>query len=67
MKNKFLPIILLVLAIIVLFLVNLKYKKHNLNKVIEACVVAQKQTSKNFNVNEAKKYCEKEIKARMNE
>ena len=67
MKNKFLPIILLVLAIIVLFLVNLKYKNHNLNKVIEACVVAQKQTSKNFNINEAKKYFEKEIKARMNE
>ncbi len=67
MKNKFLPIILLVLAIIVLFLVNLKYKNHNLNKVIEACVVAQKQTSKNFNINEAKKYCEKEIKARINE
>tara|TARA_Y100000768_G_scaffold261132_1_gene198910 strand:- start:60 stop:263 length:204 start_codon:yes stop_codon:yes gene_type:complete len=67
MKNKFLPIILLVLAIIVLFLVNLKYKNHNLNKVIEACVVAQKQTSKNFNIYEAKKYCEKEIKARMNE
>ena len=67
MKNKFLPIILLVLAIIVLFLVNLKYKNHNLNKVIEECVVAQKQTSKNFNINEAKKYCEKEIKARMNE
>ena len=67
MKNKFLPVILLVLAIIVLFLVNLKYKNHNLNKVIEACVVAQKQTSKNFNINEAKKYCEKEIKARMNE
>ena len=67
MKNKFLHIILLVLAIIVLFLVNLKYKNHNLNKVIEACVVAQKQTSKNLNINEAKKYCEKEIKARMNE
>ena len=67
MKNKFLPIILLVLAIIVLFLVNLKYKNHNLNKVIEACVVAQKQTSENFNIYEAKKYCEKEIKARMNE
>ena len=41
--------------------------KSNLNKVIEACVVAQKQTSKNFNINEAKRYCEKEIKARMNE
>ena len=46
MKNKFLPIILLVLSIIVLFLVNLKYKNHNLNKVIEACVVEQNKTAK---------------------
>ena len=44
----------------------LKFKKHNLNKVISACVVAQKQTSNNFNIDEAKKYCEKEIKSRMN-
>ena len=62
MKNKFLPIILLVLAIIVLFLVNLKYKNHNLNKVIEACVVAQKQTSESFDINAAKKFCEEEIR-----
>tara|TARA_B100000965_G_scaffold120668_1_gene99603 strand:+ start:296 stop:499 length:204 start_codon:yes stop_codon:yes gene_type:complete len=67
MKNKILSTVLLILAVIVLYLVNLKYKEHNLNKVIEACVVAQKQTSKNFNINEAKRYCEKEIKARMNE
>ena len=67
MKNKILSTVLLILAVVILFLVNLKYKNHNLNKVIEACVVAQKQTSKNFNINEAKKYCEKEIKARMNE
>ena len=66
MKNKILSTVLLILAVIVLFLVNLKYKKHNLNKVIEACVVAQKQTSKNFNIDEAKNYCEKEIKTRMN-
>lgn len=66
MKNKILSSLLLILAVIVLFLVNLKYKKHNLNKVIEACVVAKKQTSKNFDLNEAKKYCEKEIKSSMN-
>ena len=66
MKNKILSAALLILAIIVLILVNIKFKKHNLNKVIEACVVAQKQTSKNFNIDEAKKYCEKEIKSRMN-
>ena len=66
MKNKILSTVLLILAVVVLILVNLKYKKHNLNRVIEACVAAKKQTSKDFNLAEAKSYCEKEIKARMN-
>tara|TARA_B100001741_G_scaffold293554_1_gene275251 strand:+ start:236 stop:439 length:204 start_codon:yes stop_codon:yes gene_type:complete len=65
MKNKIFTTVLLILAVIVLYLVNLKYKQHNLNKVIEACVVAKKQTSKDFNLDEAKSYCENEIKRRM--
>ena len=65
MKNKIFTTVLLILAVIVLYLVNLKYKQHNLNKVIEACVVATKQTSKDFNLDEAKSYCENEIKRRM--
>ena len=67
MKNKIFTTVLLILAVIVLYLVNLKYKQHNLNKVIEACVVAKKQTSKDFNLDEAKSYCENEIKRRMDE
>ena len=63
MKNKILTTVLLILGVIILYLVNLKYKGHNLNRVIEACIVAKKQTSKDFNIDEAKKYCEKEIKA----
>ena len=62
MKNKIFTTVLLILAVIVLYLVNLKYKQHNLNKVIEACVVAKKKTSKDFNLDEAKSYCENEIK-----
>ena len=58
MKNKIFTTVLLILAVIVLYLVNLKYKQHNLNKVIEACVVAKKKTSKDFNLDEAKSYCE---------
>ena len=65
MKNKIFTTVLLILAVIVLYLVNLKYKQHNLNKVIEACVVAKKKTSKEFNLDEAKSYCENEIKRRM--
>jgi len=65
MKNKIFTIVLLILAVIILILVNSKSKTHNLNKVISACVLAQKQTSKNFDIDEAKKYCEKEIKLRM--
>ena len=65
MKNKILSTVLLILAVVILFLVNLKYKNHNLNKVIEACVVAKKKTSKDFNLDEAKSYCENEIKRRM--
>ena len=65
MKNKIFTTVLLILAAIVLYLVNLKYKQHNLNKVIEACVVAKKKTSKDFNLDEAKSYCENEIKRRM--
>ena len=66
MKNKILTTVLLILGVLVLYLVNLKYKEHNFNKVVEACVLAKKQTSKDFNLDKAKKYCENEIRSRMN-
>ena len=39
-----------------------KFSDHNRNKSISACVIAQKKTVKNFDINEAKKLCEKVIK-----
>ena len=38
---------------------------YSLNKSISACVIAQKNTSKSKNIEEIKKYCEKEIKKKL--
>ena len=45
MKNKILTIISLIVVIIILFLARTIYSKHNLKKVIGACILAQTQTS----------------------
>jgi len=54
-------IALIIFGIIVLYIFQIKHSDHNLNKSISACVVAQKQTSKSFNLKQAKKLCEEEI------
>ena len=53
---------LIIFGIIVLYIFQIKYSDHNLNKTISACIVAQKQTSKSFDLKQAKKFCEEEIK-----
>jgi len=53
---------LIIFGVIVLYIFQTKYSDHNLNKTISACVVAQKQTSKSFDLKQAKKFCEAEIK-----
>ena len=58
MKKNILMVILIVIGMIF----ALKFNDHNRNKSISACIVAQKNTVENFDINEAKKFCEKEIK-----
>ena len=57
---------LIIFGIIVLYIFQIKYSDHNLNKTISACVVAQKQTSKSldksFDLKQSKKFCEEEIR-----
>ena len=53
---------LIIFGIIALYIFQIKYSDHNLNKTISACTVAQKQTSKSFDLKKAKKFCEEEIK-----
>ena len=62
MKNKISTIISVIVVIIILFLVRNIYSDHNLKKTVAACVMAQKQTSNSFNIEEAKKFCEDKIR-----
>ena len=61
MTNNFKMFALIIFAIIVLFIFQIKYSDHNLNKSISACIVAQKQTSKSFDLKQAKKLCKEEV------
>ena len=42
------------------------YSDHNLKKTVAACVLAQKQTTKSFDAEKARKFCKEEIKKRKN-
>ena len=53
---------LIIFGVIILYIFQTKYSDHNLNKTISACIVAQKQTSKSFDLKQSKKFWEEEIK-----
>ena len=59
-------IIFIVIASILLYFARNNYKEFNINKAISACVLAQKQTTKNFDKDLVKKKCEEEIKRSLN-
>ena len=62
MTNNFKMIAVIIFGISVLIIFQIKHSDHNLNKTISACIVAQKQTSKSFDLKQTKKFCEEEIK-----
>ena len=62
MKNKILTIISIIVVIIILFLFRNIYSDHNLKKTVGACVLAKKQTSNSFNIEEAEQICVAKIK-----
>jgi len=62
MTNNFKMIAVIIFGISVLIIFQIKHSDHNLNKTISACIVAQKQTSKSFNIEEAKQFCEDKIR-----
>ena len=59
MKKK---IVLFVIFVAVAMFIIFKYSDHNLNRTIQACMVAQKQTSETFDAEKAKKFCKEQIK-----
>ena len=62
MNNNIKMILLVIFGIIALYIFQINNSDYNLNKTISACVLAQKQTSKSFELKQAKKFCEEEIK-----
>ena len=66
MKKNIKFIIFLLIAIAALYLTRVNYTDHSKNKSISACVIAQKNKSKNMSKEEAEKYCKEEIKKKKN-
>ena len=60
MKTNTKIILVIIFGILFLYLFN-NYSDYNLKRTIQACVLAQKNTSSSFNIEEVKKLCENEI------
>ena len=59
-------IILFVIFLVIGMFIIFKFSDYNLNKTITACMVAQKQTSKIFDAEKAKKFCKEKIEKQKN-
>jgi len=62
MKKIFLKLIIILIAIILIYFAKTNFSEYNLEKSISACVVAQKRTSKSFDLEKSKKYCEENVR-----
>ena len=65
MKKNIKFIIFIILGIIALYFTRINYGDHGKNKSIMACVIAQKNKSKEMTKSEADKYCKDEINKRI--
>ena len=65
MKENIKFIIFIILGIIALYFTRVNYGDHSKNKSIMACVIAQKNKSKEMTKSEAEKYCKDEINKKI--
>ena len=65
MKKNIKFIIFIILGIIALYFTRVNYGDHGKNKSIMACVIAQKNKSKEMTKSEAEKYCKDEINKKI--
>ena len=67
MNKKFLNTILfIIISVILLFFARNNFKEFNSKKAVSACILAQKQTSQNFDKDLAKKKCKEDIRKSVN-
>ena len=64
MKNNFLKFIIILIGLIAIYFYFFKdkFSEYNLEKSINACIVAQKRTSETFDMKKTKKYCEEQVR-----
>ena len=62
MKKTFKLIILIFFGIILIYFLKTNFTEYNLEKSINACIVAQKRTSETFDLEKAKKYCDEQVR-----
>ena len=62
MKIKFKFLFIILIGVITIYFLKTYFSEYNLKKTVSACVTAQKITSKSFDLQKAKKFCEEEIR-----
>jgi len=65
LKNRLLKLIIILVGVAIIYFFKTNFAEYNLKKSISACVLAQKQTSKSFDLEKSKKFCEKEIRKKI--
>ena len=62
MKNKISKFIFILVVVSVIYFIRISFSEYNLQKTVSACILAKKGISKSFDLQKAKKFCEKEIR-----
>tara|TARA_B100000029_G_scaffold162642_1_gene158699 strand:+ start:380 stop:586 length:207 start_codon:yes stop_codon:yes gene_type:complete len=62
MKKKLFNLLIIIFGIIIIYFLKTGFSEYNLERTVSACILAQKQTSKSFDLEKSKKYCEEEVK-----
>ena len=62
MEKTFKLIIFILVGIILIYFLKTNFTEYNLEKSINACIVAQKRTSETFDLGKAKKYCDEQVR-----
>ena len=67
LKRNLLRLFAILFAIITIYFLKNNFTEYNLSKSISACVLAQKKTSKSFDLEKSKKYCEEQVRKQKEE
>ena len=63
MNNKILKFVfILLVGIIAIYFLRTSFSEYNLKKTVSACILAQKQTTKSFDLQKVQKICEEKIR-----